>query len=561
MDLKEMLINSLPEVLVNYKNLITKCADSTKGDYCLPCFALAKELRKSPVVIAQELATQLNDIAIIEKAEAVNGYLNMFLDKSEVVKAFVSEYQKNGTKVLQSEEGNGKTICIDYGSANLAKYLHIGHLSTTILGECLARLFENAGYKVVRINYVGDYGTPFGKIVSAYKLWGNKQDVETRGVDAIQDLYVQFCKHEGEEEYDNMARECFKKIEDKDPETLELYKWILSFSLDYNKKANEKLGVKYDDSNGESYYNDKMESIAEILESKGLLEDGENGAKIVRLGEEVALVKKSDGSSLYTTRDLAAAIDRKNKYDFYKNYYVTDVSQKLHFEHVFKILKLMGYDCADNCEHIYYGRIRLPEGKISSRLGKQALIDDIVAEAVDRAREVIKDRNLPNAEEVAQVVGLGATVYTVTKNEKNRDTTFDLDQALKFEGETSPYMQYTYARLATVLNKANSVVGNFDVKYILDEDSYALVKSLVDFKNTIKSATDKLEPNMVAKHVMEICKLVNKFYTNQRIITANVDETTSKCNLIKSAKDYIKFGLTILCIGTVETMWFIVLYF
>lgn len=554
MDLKEILISALPEVLVNHKNLINKCADSSKGDFCLPCFALAKELKKAPNIIADELAKELSKNQLIVKAEAVNGYLNMFLNKAQVISAVLSEYEQKHLSVLADNEGNGKTICIDYSSANLAKYLHIGHLSTTILGECLARLFENAGYKVVRINYVGDYGTPWGKIVSAYKLWGNKADIDARGVDAIQDLYVQFCKHEGEEEYDNMARECFKKIENKDPETMEIYNWVLDISLAYNKKATKMLGVTFDDCNGEAYYNDKMDTVVDKLQTLGLLEDGENGAKIVRLGDEVVLIKKSDGSTLYTTRDLAAVIDRKNKYNFYKNYYVTDVAQKLHFEHVFKTLELMGYDYAKDCQHIYYGRIRLPEGKISSRLGKQALIEDILDEATQRAREVIKDRNLENAEEVAKVVGHGATVYTVTKNEKIKDTTFDMDQALKFEGETSPYMQYTYARLSTVLAKAGEISGNFDVSYVVDDDSYALVKSLSEFKNVVKQATEKLEPNMVAKHVMEFCKLVNKFYTNQRIITANSDETFTKCKLIEMARAYIKFGLNLLCIGTVESM-------
>lgn len=554
MDLKDLLIKNLPENLQKYKDGIQECADSAKGDFCLPCFALAKELKKSPVAIAVELADSFKNNKVIQKAEAVNGYLNLFLNKQVVAQSLIDNYQKYGLSLLKDNVGNGKTICIDYSSANLAKYLHIGHLSTTILGECLARLFENAGYKVVRINFVGDYGTPFGKIVSAYKLWGKKEDIEARGVDAIQDLYVEFCKHEGEEYYDNMARECFAKIEQKDPETMALYNWILDISLKYNKQATRALGVEFDDHNGESYYNDKMDDIIDLLEQKGLLQDGENGAKIVKLGDEVEVIKKSDGSSLYATRDLAAVVDRYNKYQFYKNYYVTDVAQKLHFKHVFEILKLMGYDYADDCQHIYYGRIRLPEGKISSRLGKQALISDIVAEATKKATEIIKERNLPNAEEVAKVVGLGATVYTVTKNEKIKDTVFDIEQALKFEGETSPYMQYTYARLSTVIKKAGELSNDFDVTYLTSEDSYNLVKLLFGFAKTIKLATEKLEPNIVSKYTMEMCKAVNKFYTTERILVDNMAEKSTKCKLIEIARQFIKFGLNLICIGTVESM-------
>ena len=554
MDTKTMLLNNLPSELLNYKNLIIKCADSTKGDYTLPCFALAKDMHKAPNIIANDLALALDKIEIVEKAEAVNGYLNIFLNKAYIAKQVCTEFLQHNTNMFKANYGNGKTICIDYSSANLAKYFHIGHLSTTILGECLARLFENAGYKVVRINFVGDYGTPFGKIVSAYKLWGSKQDIEARGVDAIQDLYVKFCKHDGEPEYDQMARDCFKKIEDKDPETLKIYNWIIDVSLAYNKKATAELGVHFDDFNGEAYYNDKMDDVVSELNKKGLLQDGENGSKIVRLGDDVAVIRRSDGASLYITRDLAAAIDRANKYQFYKNYYVTDVAQKLHFEEMFKILGLMGYNWAKDCGHIYYGRIRLPEGKISSRLGKQALIKDILDEAKNKAKEVIKDRHLPDADKVATVVAKGATAFIVTKNEKVRDTVFDLNDALRFDGETSPYMQYTYARCASILRKANANFADVDYKYLTSPEAFATIKMIGDFAETIKLATEKLEPNIVNKATMSLCTAVNKFYTTQRVITTNSTETNTKALLINIAKEAIKFGLNLICIDTVEEM-------
>ena len=559
MNAKQILFEKLTDDLKQYENLIVECADISKGDFTIPCFSLAKELHKAPSLIAEELAPKFECFDVVQKVEAVNGYVNIFLNREIVAQKTLDCYDNDSENMWKTTVGKSKTICIDYSSANLAKYLHIGHLSTTILGECLARLFETQGYKVVRINFVGDYGTPFGKIVSAYKLWGSKQDVETRGVDAIQDLYVQFCKHEGEEYYDNLARETFKKIEQKDPEIMEIYNWILDISLEYNKKATEALGVKFDDFNGESYYNDKMGDVIKLLKDAKLLKDGEGGSKIVELDDlGVALIQKSDGTSLYTTRDLAAAMDRHKKYNFDKNYYVTDVAQRLHFDQVFKILELLNFDYAKNCQHIYYGRIRLPEGKISSRLGKQALIDDIVSEAVQRAKEVIKDRDLPNADEVARVVGLGATVFTVTKNEKIKDTTFDLNEALKFDGETSPYMQYTYARLASILRKADAKknISNrvFEPKYLANDDAYMVLKVLCDFGSTIKTATEKLEPNIISKTVMNLCKLINKFYTNQKVLTQNADETFTKCKLIRMAKEAIKFGLNLLCINTVEVM-------
>ena len=326
--------------------------------------------------------------------------------------------------------------------------------------------------------------------------------------------------------------------------------------MDYNKKATRELGAVFDDCTGESYYLKDMPKIEKMLEDKGLLHIGEGGAKIVDLGKQlgIAVIVKSNGSSLYITRDIAAAMDRYQKYHFDKNLYVTDVAQKFHFEQVFKILELLGCDYAKNCEHIYYGRIRLPEGKISSRLGKQALIRDILDEAIKKAKETIKDRNLPNADEVASVVGKGATFFTVTKNEKIKDTVFDMNEALKFEGDTSPYMQYTYARCASILRKANANFDNIDFQYLATEDAFEVVKMIGNFANTIDIATQKQEPNIVNRAVMALCTAVNKFYTTQRVITQDKQETNAKAFLIFMAKETIKFGLNLICIDTVESM-------
>ena len=389
MNFKEEIKKVLPE---NLHNLITETADSSKGDYTIACFSLAKEMRKSPVLIANEICESVKERALFEKVEAVNGYVNFFINKGYAVSKVLTGFKQNGTKLFKTNVGNGKKVCIDYASVNLAKYMHIGHLCTTIIGESIARILTCCGYEVVRMNYVGDYGTPFGKMICGYKLWGSKEEVETRGIDAIQDYYVQFCRHEDDETYAQMARDCFTKLENKDPEILEIYNWFIEISVKETERLCNRLGVRFNDWRGENYYSDKMWPVLKELEEKGILKDGENGAKIVELDElGVSVLLKKDGSSLYQTRDLGAACDRFEEYKFDKCMYVTDISQKLHFAQFFKILKMLNKPFAENLEHIAYGRFSLPEGKISSRLGKQALAKDIMNEATNRAREIIKD--------------------------------------------------------------------------------------------------------------------------------------------------------------------------
>ena len=561
MDIKKEIVE-----LIDYKNenidlynLIIESADPTKGDYCLPCFSLAKVLRKSPIQIASEIQTCIKNGSLIEKVEVVNGYINFFLNKQNLTTSIVENALKIGTDGFKSNEGENKTICIDYSSVNLAKYMHIGHLSTTIIGESIARIYENFGYKVIRINYVGDYGTPFGKMIAGYRLWGNKEDVEKRGTDAIQDLYVEFCKHEDDETYSELARKTFKEIEDENPETMELYNWFVSKSIDEVKNLTGKLNVHFDDWRGENYYSKKTEPVLKELVDKGLLVDGENGAKVVDLGEYnlgVSVIKKSDGTSLYATRDLSAACDRYNEYHFDKCFYVTDVAQKLHFEQFFKILELMGKPFAKNLQHIYYGRIRLPEGKISSRKGKQALLKDILNEAIKSASLVIQDRELENKEEIATKVGVGAVCFLPLKNDKLKDSTFDLQSSLSFDGETSPYLQYSYARCCSILRKFKEMNINDSPDYSVlnNTEAFELVKMINSFKDVIHQALEKVEPSIISKTMLSLAKQFNKYYQIERILQGTNEEIIAKVNLVYLVKEMLGHGLNLICIPLIEKM-------
>lgn len=553
MNIKEEISKYLPNQL---KNLVNESIDSTKGDYSVACFSLAKELKKSPIVIAEEIANNIKNSVLFEKVEAVSGYVNFFLNKQLTIKNIIEEFNTYGVNLFKSKEGKNKTICIDYASVNLAKYMHIGHLCTTIIGESLARIYENCGYKVIRMNYVGDYGTPFGKMIVGYKLWGNKKDVETRGIDAIQSYYVEFCKHEDEEQYMQMARDCFVKIEKKDPEIMQIYNWFIDISIKETERLCSLLGVKFDDWRGESYYSEKMQPIIDELKNSQLLKIGENGAKIVNLGDlGICVILKSDGSSLYVTRDLSAACDRYNEYKFDKCLYVTDVAQKLHFAQFFKILEMLNKPFAKNLQHIYYGRLSLPDGKISSRLGKQALLKDIIEEAINKARTIIKDRNLKNGEDVAKKIGIGATIFSVLKKDKTKDSVFDLNNALNFEGETSPYMQYTYARCASILRKVKiDKNATIDYSFLNNNETFEIVKLINDFGTTIKSALENNEPSIISKKIMELCGLLNVFYHKQKVICDNEVETQTKLQIINMVKETIKFGLNLICIDTVEEM-------
>lgn len=568
MDIKSAVIAELQNLKldINFdsvKNLFALTSDSKNGDVCLPCFVLAKELKQNPMLIATNIANEVNnntnENSLIKKAEAVNGYVNFFTNQSVVAKNVIFEILSNPDKFGSSNMGNGKTYVLDYSSVNLAKYMHIGHLKTTIIGLVITNLLKNLGYKTVSINYVGDYGTPFGKMITAYHRWGNKQDILDRGVDAVQDLYVKFNREaENDETLEVEAREWFKKIENGDKKATELANWFVELSRDEVERLCNLLGAKFDSWRGESYYSDKMQPIVDALTEKGLLVESE-GAQIVNLenyGLGAALIQKSDGTSLYLTRDLATIEDRYVNYNFDNAIYVTDVAQKLHFKQLFKIVELLDRPYAGKLEHVAYGRYSLPTGKISSRLGKQALLADIYEAANQKAKEIMVERGtkVDNFEEVAKKVAVGTISFEAIKYEKVKDTVFDLNASLNFDGETSPYMQYTYARLKSVLEKAGEVdVNKIDFSKIDNEEGFEIIKLLNRYPFVLIDSFNKLEPCLIVRHLMSICSEVNRFYNQKRIIE-NGEVNQNRLAIIKATLCVLKNGFKIINIPEIDKM-------
>lgn len=535
--------------------LVIESIDATKGDFCLPCFSLAKELKKSPMIIAGEISNLL-DISntIVEKVEVVAGYVNFFLDKVEVSKRVLNEK-------IKKQPSNGKVVCIDYCSVNLAKYMHIGHLKNCFLGESLARLFENAGYKVVRINYIGDYGTPYGKIIAGMNLYGSEDDIQQRGIDALQDYYVKFCAAETDDEkLQQMARDISKKIEEKDAEIYPIYQRVIDIAKKEAERLLDILGIKFDSWKGEASYSDKLNDVVDLLESKKLLQTSQ-GALVVDLSEfdmPPCLIKRSDGASLYATRDLAAAIDRYNDYKYDISLYLTGVEQKLHFAQFFKVLELAKMPFAGGLEHIDYGRFSLPTGKISSRLGRQAVLVDLIDYVLNKAQDVIKDRTfeIEKPEDVAMKVARGVLAFNALNIERRKDAIFDIERAFSFEGETAPYMQYTYTRILSVLRKAESVVNTDEIDYscLNNEQAFELVKLCDSLQHFVDLALEKRDPNIVLKYTMDLCKALNKFYTVCKIIDANIPQVNAKLKLMQKVKSTLEQTFHLLCLETIKEM-------
>lgn len=562
--LTELKNMKLPISVSNYEKMFVLSVDGKNGDVCFPCFPLAKELKIAPNKIAENLASSINEQikknSIIEKAEAVNGYLNIFAVKQVLAQKIVEEVLNKKEAFGKFDTYKGKTVVLDYSSVNLAKYMHIGHLKTTIIGLVMKNVCEQLGYKTVSINYVGDYGTPFGKMIVAYKKWGNKEDVEKRGVDAVQDLYVKFNQEaENDESLNEEARLWFKKIENGDKEARELSNWIIELCRGEVERLCNELGAKFDSWRGEGYYTDKMQPVIDELNEKGLLKDSE-GAKIVDLTEYglgVCLIQKSDGTSLYATRDLAAVQDRYDNYKFDVAFYITDVAQKLHFAQWFKICELLNKPYAKNLYHIAYGRYSLPTGKISSRLGKQALLKDLLEAGINKSRAIMQERGtkVTDAEAVSKQVAVGAISYEALKYEKVKDTVFDMDASLNFDGETAPYMQYTYARCCSILEKSGAQAGltNDMFENISAEQGYELIKLLNKFPQTIVDVYDKKEPCLLIRLLMDIASEFNKFYTNNRIIDNGVVNKQNLC-VVNAVKIVLENGFKIVNIPAISKM-------
>lgn len=530
--------------------------NSEMGDYALPCFKFAKVLRMSPVVIAEKLAASFETDEIVSNVSSINGYVNFKVNKTSLAAGVIGKILDEGEKYGSSDIGAGKTICIDYSSVNIAKPFHIGHLSTTVIGGSLYKIFKFLGYDVVGINHLGDYGTQFGKLIAAYKHWGDKDEVQKGGIHAINDLYVRF-NNEADAEMEKEAREYFRLIECGDKEANKLFDWFKQLTLDYVKTIYEKLDITFDSYAGERFYTDKMQPVIEELQDKGLLTESE-GAKIVDLekyGMPPCLILRSDGASLYATRDLAAAVYRKKTYDFYKCLYVVAYQQNLHFKQVFKVLELMGKEWAKDLVHVAYGMVSLEDGAMSTRKGKVVWLEDVISKCVEKAYQIINEKNetLENKKEIADIVGVGAVIFGALYNSKIKDIVFSYDKVLSFEGETSVYVQYTCARANSVLIKSGSE-WIFPEGYTPNALESEVIKVLETFPATVSAAADKYEPSYIARYAVELAQKFNKFYIDCKILTAEGDSKNFRLALTAATLRTLKNALKLLGIGVPEKM-------
>ncbi len=559
MDYKQYIAERLNVAGVSAEEIYTAIAlppNSEMGDYALPCFKFAKVLRKSPVAIAEDLKNSFVCDGVISEVSAVNGYLNFKINKIGLAAATLKNVLSAGENYGSAQIGKGKTICIDYSSVNVAKPFHIGHLSTTVIGGALYKIFKYLGYNVVGINHLGDYGTQFGKLICAYKKWGDKDEVQKGGIHAINDLYVRF-NNEATAEMESEAREYFRLIESGDKEANELFEWFKSLTLEYVKTIYEKLNITFDSYAGERFYTDKMQPVIDELKAKNLLKESE-GAQIVDLDEygmPPCLILRSDGASLYATRDLAAAVYRKNTYDFYKCLYVVAYQQNLHFKQFFKVLELMGKDWAKDMVHVAYGMVSLEDGAMSTRKGKVVWLEDVIARCEEKAYAIIDEKNkdLENKREIATTVGVGAVIFGALYNNKIKDITFSYDKVLSFEGETSVYVQYTCARANSVLLKSG-VKERLPENYLPNAQESEVVKLIATFPDAVKEAAEKYEPSVVARYAVDLAQKFNKFYIDCKIITAEGETKDFRLALTRAALQTMKNALSLLGIGIPEKM-------
>ena len=545
-------------------SMIETPADIKMGDYAFPCFKLAKLLRKAPPVIAKSIAEAIGDDPMFEKVESVNAYVNMFVSKEDFAREVVSEAVEKGDDYGRSSIGGGKKVIVEYSSPNIAKPFHIGHIRSTVIGNSIYKIYDFLGYDTMRINHLGDYGTQFGKMICAYRRWGNKEDVIKEPIKSLLSYYTKFhVEAEKDPALEDEARAIFAKLEKGEPEEVELWQWFRDESLKEFNRVYDMLGITFDSYNGESFYSDKMPRFVQELKDKGLLVE-DAGAQIVKLDEydlPPALITKSDGSTLYITRDIAAAVYRKETYDFYKNIYVVASQQNLHFQQWIKVIELLGYDWAKDCVHVPFGLVSMEEGTMSTRQGRVIFLEDVLNRAVEQTRQIIKEKNVntENIDETAKEVGIGAVVFNELSNYRIKDYVFSWDKVLNFEGETGPYVQYTHARACSILRNAGDDAvakarAGFDAKYITSESAHRLMSLIYEMPEVIVEAGEKYEPSIVTRHIVDISQAFNKFYHDEHILVDNEDEKIAKIALVLAAKTAIKNGLGLLGMKAPEKM-------
>ena len=547
------------------------------GDYAFPCFVLAKTLHKAPPMIAAELKDSPELVKGFDGAVTVDTagpYINFRIDKGVLAKTVISEIISEGDQYGNRNIGEGKNVIVEFSSPNIAKPFHVGHAFTTILGNSLSNIYSRLGYNVIRFNHLGDYGTQFGKLITAYRLWGDEKAMQDNPIDELTRIYVKFhdeCKvsEERGKELEDTARDNFRKLEEGEEEEVALWKRFRDLSLEVFEKTYKRMGIKFDNYNGESFYSSRIPAVVDMLEDKGLLEESE-GAKVVKLddvGLPPCLVVKSDGTTIYASRDLAAVLYRHDEFDFYKNIYVVGLPQQLHFRQVFAVLKKAGYDFADDCVHVGFGLLKFKDNTVfSTRSGNIIKLDEFLDKATEKTAEIIrKNSELRGGdmtdEEIARVsetVGLGAVTYTYLKAGREKDIFFDWDDMLDFEGDTAPYLIYTYARIRSILRKATDQGFKGDIGSagkLTAEDEYAVIRSLADFKDSVVKAAESYEPFMISRQIALIARNFNRFYNNSRILNADSDDIRdARLTLCEAVADCLKSGLDMLGIGVVEKM-------
>ena len=566
MDFKQYVTDKIIEITSLERDIVEKALEippeEKMGDLAFPCFALAKTMRKAPPIIANELSQEFSKDENLEKVEAVGPYLNFFFNRAKYETEVISAVKKQGENWGSSSIGNNKTVLVEYSSPNIAKPFHIGHLFSTAVGNSLARIYKYLGYNVQSLNHLGDWGTQFGKLISAYKRWGNKEVIEKDPINELLKIYVKFHDEAKKDpSLEDEARGYFKLLEEGDEETTALWTYFKDISLVEFKRVYEMLGVKFDSYNGEAFYSDKMDEVVELLKTADILVESD-GAQVVDLSDlnmPPCIILKSDGATIYATRDIAAALYRHRTYNFDKNIYVVGTPQALHFKQIFASMQKAGWEWSKNCEHVGFGLVKLPGKSMSTRNGDVVFLEDVLNESIEKTKAIIKENN-PNMEDIdekSKKIGIGAILYTFLKNSREKDIVFSWDTMLDFEGESAPYCQYGYARGKSILRRATDIdYTDADMSKDTSVEEYSLIKQINQFGSAVESAAQKNEPFYINRYVTNLTKAFNKFYNTNPIMKDDVDAEVKKARLaiVDVTCQVIKNALGLLGIETVESM-------